>query len=194
MDWDDLKELHYIAPIENVPSIVELGILSHSRAAQLPHRSVAMPEMQDRRAKRTVPSGKKLHEYANLYICGRNPMLYLRRDDEVCVIGIDPTVLYLPGAIVTDANAGGDYARFASGPTGLSIVDRGRTFARYWTDADPIEYWRKKTAKCAEVLVPNRVEAKYCNHAYVRDEEKAHVLNGLATGLSVRIDRDLFFS
>jgi hypothetical protein len=47
-----------------------------------------MPEIQRRRAGRVVPGGRSLHEYVNLYICARNPMLYLRRamHAKLCVL------------------------------------------------------------------------------------------------------------
>ena len=58
MERHELTELHYITPIANVPSILELGILSHNRAKRVRHESVAMNEIQDRRARVTVPGGK----------------------------------------------------------------------------------------------------------------------------------------
>jgi len=193
MKRQDLTELHYIVAIENVPSILEHGILSNIQASRLPHQSVAMQAMQDRRAKKTVPGGRKLHSYANLYICGRNPMLYLRQAKEVCVLAVSPDVLDLDRVVVADGNAGGDYCRFADGASGLRIVDEERTFAEYWTDSDQLEYWRKKTAKCAEVLVPDRVDPHYLLHAYVRNEAMKAKLEDLGVDLPIRIDRNLFF-
>jgi len=76
MRREELEELHYISPIVNVSSILTHGILSHRRASKLPHQSVAMPEIQDRRRKVQVPKARPLHEYVNLYICARNPMMY----------------------------------------------------------------------------------------------------------------------
>ena len=40
----DVTELHFIAPIENVPSILKHGILSHRLAEKHAHESIAMPE------------------------------------------------------------------------------------------------------------------------------------------------------
>ena len=44
MEWEDVKELHYITPIENLPSILEKGILSHKLAGEVPHLSVALED------------------------------------------------------------------------------------------------------------------------------------------------------
>jgi len=79
MERHELTEMHYITPIANVPSILKLVILSHNRAKRVRHESVAMNEIQDRKAKVTVPGGKKLHEYVKLYIRARNPMMYNRQ-------------------------------------------------------------------------------------------------------------------
>ena len=73
-----VTELHCIMPIDNINSVMTHGILSHERAAKLPHRSVALQPVQDRRDQKQVPGGLKLHQYANLYFHARNPMLYKR--------------------------------------------------------------------------------------------------------------------
>jgi hypothetical protein len=162
MTRKQLRELHFITPIENVPSILELGILSHTHAAQLQHGSIAMQEIQDLRASVVVTgAGKKLHQYANLYICARNPMLFKRKHEEICVLVVSTDVLDLPGVIVTDKNAAGSYVSFRPAVVGLSYVKEELTFAEDWRDADQIQYWRKKAAKCAEVLVPDRVDPQH---------------------------------
>jgi hypothetical protein len=191
----ELQELHYITPICNVASIMEHGILSYVRAGRLKHCSVAMQVIQDRRAQVRMPGARPLHEYANVYICGRNPMLYRRLDQRqtICVLSVSPDILDLCGAIVTDSNASSEYVRFAPAPEGLRIVDRDQTFAEYWTDQDPIQQWRKKAAKCAEILVPDQVDPRFVRGAYVSCETAKASLEALKTGLEVRIDRHLFF-
>jgi hypothetical protein len=192
---DELEELHFIAPIGNFPSIMNLGILSHRRAERIQHESVAMPEIQDRRARVTVPGGRLLHEYANLYICGRNVMLYLRRGrhTEICVLRVSTGVLDLAGVVVTDANAASDYVRFAAAPGGLAIVDRDLTFAEWWTDPNPILYYQKKSAKCAEVLVPNLVEPRFIAGVYVSCAASLARMQELDVNLQLTVDPHLFF-
>lgn len=194
MNREDLQELYYITPIENVPSILRYGILSHVQASRLAHRSVAMPEIQHRRSNIVVPGAKrKLHSYANLYICARNPMLYKRRFENICVLSINVGVLDLPDVVITDGNAASNYVRFAPAPEGLKIVNKERTFAEHWTNDDPIEQMRMKVAKCAEVLVPDRVRPEYIQHAYVASVEMKERMDGMNTGLEVRVDGHLFF-
>jgi len=164
MERHELQELHYITPVCNVPSIMQKGILSHVSAAQLSHASVAMQEIQDRRAQIRVPGGRRLHEYANLYICGRNPMLYKRLDQrrQICVLSVSTDVLDLPGVVITDGNAGSDYVQFRPAPGGLSSVDRELTFAEYWTSPDKLDSWRRKAAKCARSSSQTELSLDLC--------------------------------
>ncbi len=169
--------------------------MSHKRAAKVDHESVAMQEIQDRRARVVVPGGRPLHEYANLYICGRNVMLYLRRGRhrEICVLRVSADVLDLPEVVVTDANASSNYVRFSRAPEGLTIVDRELTFAEDWTDENPILYYQKKSAKCAEVLVPHRVAPKFVIGAYVSCEEALAQMQTLDLDFPISVDPHLFF-
>ena len=75
MDRADINELYYITPIDNVPSILQYGILSYKQASRLAHGSVAMTEIQARRTNRRIPGAGHLHDYANLYFDAHNPML-----------------------------------------------------------------------------------------------------------------------
>ena len=127
MNRGDLSELHYITPIANIASIMQRGILSNRRVAKLQHQSVAKQEVQDLRAKVKVPGWRALHEYANLYICARNPMLYKRHavHKSLCVLRIKPSVLDLPEVVITDQNAASDYRRFLPSP-GWAVADRRR--------------------------------------------------------------------
>lgn len=150
----ELHELGYIVPIGTVPSIIERGILSHRRAGKIAHASIADQDVQDLRAKKIVPNGRALHEYVNMYICPRNPMLFKRKDihAQICVMRVSADVIDLPNVVITNSNAGGKYVRFSPAPSGLAIVDGERTFARSWKHPnDERDEWRHKSQKCAEV-------------------------------------------
>lgn len=92
VDREQLRELHYITPISNVSSIAARGLLSHRRAARHNPDSVALATVQERREAKPVPRGRPLHEYVNLYVNARNPMLYLRSqgDDHEGLCVLDP--------------------------------------------------------------------------------------------------------
>lgn len=84
-----LTELHCIMPMDNIPSVQANGILSYESTAKLAHASVSMAEVQERRDKKQVPGGLRLHQYANLYFHARNPMLYSRlaQASGLCILG-----------------------------------------------------------------------------------------------------------
>jgi hypothetical protein len=191
----ELHELGFIVPIATVPSILQLGVLSNRRASKVAHTSIASNEVQERRAKVVVPGGRRLHEYANLYICPRNPMLYVKKSqhETLCVLRVSPDVLDIAGAVVTDMNAGSDYVRFAAAPDGLEIVDRSVTFMRYWGHDDYATHLRQKSQKCAEVLVPDVVPVKFVVGAYVSGEVGRQALHGVAAKLTSVVNSDLFF-
>src|SRR5437867_3769295 len=181
--------------MENLPSIMEHGILSHRQAEKISHRSVAMTEIQKRRAAVVVPGGRRLHEYANLYICARNPMMYVRQSEHLtlCVLRVAPDVLDLLGAIVTDGNASSVHVLFRAAPDGLRIVQKEMTFADDWRDPDQIQFWRKKTKKCAEVLVPDAVPAQFVTGAYVSCSQAQQNVDGLGLGIPTAINAKMFF-
>jgi hypothetical protein len=191
----ELSELHYITLIENVPSILKLGLLSHHRAKAVDAVSVAMPEIQDIRAKKKVPGGRRLHDYTNLYLCARNPMLYKRQAQhgELCVLKVSTDVLDLPRVVIADGNAASDYTAFWPSPSGLERIDKELLFAEYWTDANQIVEWDKKRVKCAEVLVPDCVPPGYIQGCYVSCDEAERKLRALGCSLAVWIDPHLFF-
>lgn len=196
MNRADVTELHYITAIANLPSIMEHGILSHTLADQLAHDSVAMPEIQERRRNTQIPGARSLHEYANLYFDAHNPMLSKcrGRNGEICVLQIDATVLDEDGVIVTDRNAASGWRRFLPVAGGLSVISRERVFARYWLHPDdPYDEMSHKSEKCAEVLVPDRVDAQFIVGAYVANQAALMEFQRLSSQLPVRIRGDMFF-
>ena len=198
MDRSDVKELYFISLISNIQSIIEHGILSHNQSVQLPHDdSIAMQEMQEKRKIKKIPgTNKKLHDFANLYFDAHNPMLSKRRDqnDEICVLRINAEVMDLPNIIIADQNASSDYVRFYPVPKGLMAIDKDMVFARYWTHRDnQFEEWAHKSIKCAEVLVPDKIEPQYILGAYVANQPALDAFKKLRTDLTVRIKSDIFF-
>ena len=193
---DELTELQFIAPIDNLASILQHGVLSHNQVRKLHHKSVAMQEIQDLRAQKVVPGGLALHDYGNLYIRARNPMMYKRKDqhESLCVLSISTAVLDIAGTVITDQNAAGRYVRFAASPEGLSHVNKDLTFARDWRHPDDqIAAWRHKAAKCAEVLVPNGVHRDYIRGIYVSGPTGLQRVQAVTVSKAAHVNADLFF-
>ncbi|HMJ67037.1 MAG TPA: DUF4433 domain-containing protein, partial [Candidatus Binatia bacterium] len=165
-----VKEFQCIMPLENIPSVLKHGILSHERAAKFQHRSVAMEDVQEKRDQKHVPGGLKLHQYANLYFHARNPMLYKRKDEtnNLCVLRVSIEVLDVPNVVLADCNASSPYVRFLA-PSQWALLDYEAIYAMDWNRQhanDPYAYRVHKARKCAEILVPHVVETKYVTGAY----------------------------
>jgi hypothetical protein len=203
MTRGEVRELHYITHVDNVASILQHGILPNHEVARrgIKHVSVAMAEIQARRRKQ-VPGGRLLHDYANLYFNARNPMMYRKvRVDGVSpsalvVLRVSARTLDIPEAVVADKNASSDYVKFMPPATGLAALDAALIFTDSWNCDDAIEKMRRKSAVCAEVLIPDGVPATLVVGAYVSGPEAAEVLRGSLggrAGLDISINPHIFF-
>nr|VFJ53667.1 MAG: protein of unknown function (DUF4433) [Candidatus Kentron sp. DK] len=188
-------ELHNIMPIGNIPSVLKHGILSHEQATRLPHSDVSMADVQDRRNQVQVPGGMHLRQYANLYFHARNPMMFKRQAqaEDLCVLCVSTEVLNLPGVVLTDQNAASDYVRFSQ-PGDLSSLNFDWIYADDWRHPnDQIAYWQHKSAKCAEVLVPNTIHPNFIRKAYVVSDAARTALLATRFPKPVEIMPKLFF-
>jgi len=128
-------------------------------------------------------------------------MLFKLRDKfgykNLCILSISPDVLDEPGVFIANCNAASDYAIFRLAPNGLDIVDEELVFAKYWTHVDYAEYCRRVSIKCAEVLVPDCVDAKFISSANVSCTESKIQLEDImrngGANINVVVDRELFF-
>jgi hypothetical protein len=190
-----VKELHSIMPIANIPSVLKRGILSYERCLKLPHADVSMVEVQDKRDQVQVPGGLRLHKYANVYFHARNPMMYKRREhaERLCILKVSIDILQLEKVVITDQNASSDYVKFMP-PSDLNTLDFNKIYAGDWRHpGNQIEYWRHKSIKCAEVLVPNGIDPSYIKGAYVVSAAAKNLLKEQGFTLSIKIEPDLFF-
>jgi len=189
-----VTEFQSIMPLKNIPSVLEFGILSNERAAKVPHYSVALEVVQERRDLKHVPGGLKLHQYANLYFHARNPMLYRRKEEAAgfCVLRVSIEVRHIEGVVITDRNASSDWVRFLH-PNQAAVLDYDAIFAMDWRHSNQFEYFARKSKKCAEVLVPHCVEPRFLTGAYAMDQAVAASLQSLGFGLPVIINPEMFF-
>ena len=190
-----IAELQCIMPIANIPMVLEHGILSYERASKLPHSSVAMGEVQEKRDQVRVPGGLKLHQYANLYFHARNPMLFKRKEDapNLCVLRVSTEARHIPGAVLADCDAARPWVRFLAIQQ-VSELDLEAIYARDWRHpGNEISYRKHKAQKCAEFLVPHQLPLKYLEGAYVVDKIAAEKLTATGFNLPITVEPDLFF-
>jgi hypothetical protein len=191
----EIKWLGFITEFENVGSILQHGILSHKLASKLPHSSCANNEVQEIRRCVKTPNGKWLHEHANLYLNPRNPMLYSlhRTFSKICILCVNPTVMAIPGAMVTDRNASTG-PRFGTAENWNKIIDYQMTFAASWDHADETKKREHKSVMCAELLVPDKIPSTYIRGAYVAGEAQKDKLLLMYPNLKIAVNRYLFFN
>ncbi|RHU44980.1 DUF4433 domain-containing protein [Clostridium sp. TF11-13AC] len=187
--------LYNIQPINNIPSIMKRGLLSNEKARKINHTSIAMNEVQDRRDLIRIPNGLRLHQYANLYFDPWNPMLSKRRNqnEEICILKFDKVVLDFEDVILSDRNASSDYAAFYDAFTGLDNIDFNSVYAKYWIDDNYYEQCKKKSIKCAEVLVPHYIPFDYVMCAAVVNENAKINLKSTGFNKKIFIEKSLFF-
>ncbi|MBU4305205.1 MAG: DUF4433 domain-containing protein [Candidatus Omnitrophica bacterium] len=195
MNISDIHELYFITDISNVASIMREGILSHNEALRVHHHSIAEQGVQERRQNKKIPgTNKHVHDYANLYFDAHNPMLSARRglNNTICVLRINSDILSIDGVIVTDQNASRD-CWFKPVNEGLPLLKHSEVFEVNWIRRnDPMEEYRLKGIKCAEVLVPKCVDCRYVFGAYVSNSVALSKFKQ-ASSLPVEIKENLFF-
>ena len=122
-------------------------------------------------------------------------MLFKRRDGflDLCLLRISLDVLSLPGVVITDGNASSDYTSFGVYPNMLSRVRWELIFAESWWSQDQFDYWARKRAICAEVLVLHTVQPQYIAGAYANCEDGIVKLRELGFALPAMVDEYLFF-
>ena len=189
-----VTEFHCIMPMANVPSVLERGILSYERAAKIQHHSVALQPVQDKRDQKQVPGGLKLHQYAKFYsthairCCSSNS----RRRQIFAYCAFREMCCNSKAQSFSDQNAASDYVRFLH-PKQWQLLDFDAIYAMDWRHpGNPAAYYRHRAQKCAEVLIPNRLEERFLIGAYVRRASKNR-LEGFGRSLQVTPDPVLFF-
>ena len=201
MEREQVEELHYITTMDNLASILQNGIVCHNQAKHLQHTSIANEGVQDLRRGKRVPGGSLLHDYANLYFDARNAMMYDRRTNQpdLVVICVGPSVLDLPGVVISDGNAATGGTAFYPAPAGLRQLDASRVYAVSWhrdDDGHPYEGWDKKERKRqrqAEVLVPGSVPPEFITRCYVRSRAIISECTVIDGQLTVAVHKRVFF-
>lgn len=195
----DVTELHYITPIRNLTSILEVGILSHHKAKFIGHHSLANSDVQAKRSSKPAPNGKGLHTFVNLYFNAINPMLYVLRHQhkDIAVLSIDPSVLGTPDVYITDGNAASRSTVFlAPDDDGFSLLNNEELRSDFWTGKGQMSQTEKDEAsrrRCAEVLVPKHVHKSFIRRVYCSCDESRSVIQSLGCTIEIETNERMFF-
>ena len=194
----DIKSLYYITHIENLPSILQRGILSHKAVEELgvSYTPIYDSEIVSKRKDKSTPARSSLWEYANLYFQPRNPMMYrvVHEKDkrDIAVIGVKPDVLAAVGGLITDGNAANEPTQFFAIKEGIEILQKQWKIIQneWWNELDGSK--RKIMAEC---LVPGQISPELVHSVFVADykaKERVETIIGSAK-IPVVSEPNMFF-
>lgn len=173
---------------------MERGILSYNECdtQTVTHKSFALDSAQQKRDAKSVPNGLPVHDYACLYFDARNKTMFKlnKTDDEfadICVLVLDAAdLLTIDGAVISDMNVAAAMVGFYPA-NDLSPLNFARIYAKYWThrndQADEILHGYQK---CAELLIPHRIDSRHILGAFAQNEEMADKLSDLVPKVVVK--------
>lgn len=194
----DIRNLYYITHVDNLPSILEKGILSHKRIEEEGVQPIRIynTDIVNRRREKNTPDRKSLWSYANLYFQPRNPMMYRvvheKGTKDLAVVSVGKKIVQTPGVFITDGNAANDPTQFYFPSNGLKMLGQQWKIVQneWWNNLDGSK--RKIMAEC---LVPNHVGPEFITSIYVADEETRSRLSGTVGYRSMPIIREpkMFF-
>ena len=172
-----IRELYYITHIDNVPSILKNGILSHKNIID---KGIEFTPIYDecivsRRKERKTPDGKSLWEFANVFFNPRNPMLFRVNCEKttynLAIMGVEPSILRLPNVYVTTGNAAHSQSEIMVPSKTVLYQILKNTQREYWSENDGSK--RKIMAEC---LVPDEIPVNYLTAIYVADHDSKQKL------------------
>jgi hypothetical protein len=199
MRISDIKELYNVTPIKNIPSIMEHGIVCYNTAKKMLHASIAMDEVQERRDKIKIHQGnavRMLHDYTNLYFDAHNPMLCKlnNQNNVICILCINPKILLIENVIISDRNAACNITKFYDVVTAMKELDFEKIFADFWVNYDnEYDKLNHKAIKCAEILVPGKIEYENIFKAIVCNKIAQDNLLKMNFTLPIEINQNIFF-
>ncbi|HRX60177.1 MAG TPA: DarT ssDNA thymidine ADP-ribosyltransferase family protein [Candidatus Competibacter sp.] len=194
----EVKGLFYITHKDNVPSMLRHGILSHASVLEreVSYRAIYDSEIVSNRQEKLAPDGQSLWQFANVYFQARNPMMYRvaheKGKNDLAVIGLNSSVLSLPGVFITDGNAANTGTNFYYQREGMAALTEiwDIVNGEWWNSMDGSK--RKIMAEC---LIPSNIPPEYIHSIYVANQKIADDLR-LTIGTSrvpVVPEPNLFF-
>lgn len=189
-----INYLYHMTSIDNLPSILSHGLLSHNQAHYfgLNQTDISDNCVQDIRQHQSV-NDIPLHDYVPLYFNPKNPMLYRRKElqQNIAILAINPIVLIYPQTVFSDGNAACRGTNFYSDIEMLSQLNWDTIWAIYWNDkADG------KRIRCAETLVYPELPLDNILTVFCYSEMSAISIQNMMpsdVSIPVQVNRNLYF-
>jgi O-acetyl-ADP-ribose deacetylase (regulator of RNase III) len=194
------RELYYITHFNNLPSILEKGILCHRKVEEekINFTPIYDAEIVSSRKEREVADGRSLWDFANLYFQPRNAMLYRVvfssgiNIEDILIIGLKSNILNRSDIYVTNGNAASSNTEFFSlnNDNAQKLLETiiKKTDKKWWASEDG-----SKRELMAECLVPDKVSPDYISEIYVPNENALNKVKKIYPTMSVIPEPELFF-
>ena len=169
-----VNSLWHLTHRDNIKNILIKGIMNHQAAQDFDYVDISNQGVQDRRIKKEPIHGRKIHEYAPLFINPKNAMLYSikKERNELCLVEVSLDVLECE-YIFTDGNAARIETSFYGDTVDRILFEQipwDTVFSESWTQ----NYERNETIMShmqSEFLIYPSIKPKYIKkiHCYSKD-------------------------
>lgn len=189
---------YHMTHINNLKSILEHGLVSHTEAHQNGYVSVDISnqEVNARRQRTENIHGRTLHDYVPLYINPRNAMMYVKSvndmaEDLVLIEVLPHIIAQFSEAVFTDGNAANDPTQFYGDLEDFDKLSWEVLNAQYWCNFND-----GKRKICSEVLIPGRIPLTYIQRIIYHNEA---ILNNILQvfpnrfGITIEKNAKMFF-
>lgn len=187
---NNIRYLYRMTHYSMLDSTLKHGILSHNEADKRglinPMYDISNPDVQNRR--------HQIHDYVCLYFSPRNPMLYFHRNrqQDIIFLGVDFNIISENGACFTDGNAASDDTQFYRDISQLNRLKWEIINDPFWSN-----YPDGKRVKCAEVLIPHKINVQKILKIFCYTEIQKEICKNIVFNnnieLCVEMDRSLYF-
>lgn len=173
------REVYHLTALENVPSILEKGVLPHSSMNGSQHTDISLQSAQDKRSAKCVRTGpgksSALHELVPLFFTWSTPMVFLRAKDRSRLALLVFDLAALCGdefeVAFTSMNASSPDARFEHDFERIGAHVPWADFkSKYWKGVDDEgNPWNRSRERAAELLVAPVIPPALVRRIEVRD-------------------------
>jgi len=187
ISWNCIKGLFHLTHIDNLESIIEKGLLSHtiSHSMSIIKEDISNKLVQVRR--------KHIHNKVPLYFNILNPMTYtysINEKKELLVFKVNKKIMLNPGTLFTDGNAASSSTKYYSSLIDLDQLDWSFLNSKFWNN-----YPDGKRKKCAEVLIPHNIPTKFITDIFIYNKTLYKKISDTVSDLpiSVSVNKEYFF-
>ena len=192
------QALFHITHKNNIPGILEKGILSHTKAhiGHFCKEDISNPEINKKRSRFENINNRSIHDYAPLYINPKNPMLESlcnkqNKREDLILIKISPNILVNSLVLFTDGNAAEESSNFYN-----SLEDFNKLNWVLLSDDYYLNQNDGKRIKCSEVLVQDNISIPYIEELLSFNENNFEdIFNKFPNhmGINLRVDKNIFY-